>query len=485
LAGAAYSSGGAGTGGAAFLKLPLAVAPAGMAGAQTALGEGLDALEYNPAGLAQSQGWTLAASHLSHLEGLNLERLALGYGGGLGAGALSVRLLRSPDLDGRDVNNASTGTFSQADAEAGLSLAKAFGPVSLGVQAAYINSALAGLQAQGLSGGVGADYRQGHLRVGAAISNLGSLSALETQADGAPLSWRAALGWSQELGAVELAAEAGIAQSADTALQVRPGLELGFEHLLFARAGWVSSSSYDGQQGLTAGGSLRYRGLSVDYAFAPYGDLGVTHRFGISASFDGLSGHGAADARGPRLPAPELAVEDAADASTLRWPAVDGAQSYRVYLRRGQGGALEPMGKGPVTHTELRVRGVQAAWAYSVAVTPLDADGREGALSPELRLQSAQAAAPQAPVLERVWLEGDKLKLQWTAPQSPGPLQYHAKVSASSGTGYRSLGSPRRGTEAAFPVPKGAQRAYVVLTASVAPGGPESPLSNEIAIDLP
>jgi hypothetical protein len=481
LASGAYSSGGAGTGGAAFLKVPLAVAPAGMAGAQTALGRGLDALEYNPAGLAESEGWTLAASHLSHLEGLALERLAVGYATPAGAGAFSLRLLRSPSLDGRDVNNTSTGAFTQNDAEAGFSLAKAFGPVSLGVQASYIHSALAGLQAQGLSGGLGAGFRQGDWRAGAAISNLGSLSALESQADGAPLSWRLAGAWTKGLGAFQVAAEAGIAQSADTALQLRPGLELGFQEMLFARAGWVSSPSYDGQQGLTAGGSLRYRSLSLDYAFAPFGDLGLTHRFGLSGSFGSSKARGASR----RLAAPELGVEDSAEASTLRWLAVDGAQSYWVYLRRGQAKALERMGQAPVSRTELRVRGVQAAWDYSVAVTPVDSSGTEGALSQELRLQSAQAAAPLAPVLERIWLEGGELKLQWTAPQSPGPLQYHAKVSASSGSGYRSLGAPRRGSEAAFRVPKGAAKAYVVLSASVAPGGPEGPLSNEIEIDLP
>ena len=52
------------------------------------------------------------------------------------------------------------------------------------------------------------------------------------------------------------------------------------------RGGWNSRSlQVDGLTGVTLGAGVEFHGLSVDYAFLPYGDLGSTHRVGLSAKF--------------------------------------------------------------------------------------------------------------------------------------------------------------------------------------------------------
>ena len=487
-----------GTAGAAFLKVPMAVAPAGMAGAQTALGSGLNALDTNAAGLCDGLGFSLAASHLSYLEGLQMERVGLGWGNPLLSGALTYRLLSSPDIPALDATGASKGTLQLKDSAFGLALARAFGPLRLGVQGNLLNSSLAGLQSQGYSGGAGLAVRLAKgLWLGASIDDLGSVSALESLGDSAPSTWRTGLGWLGHLSKeLTLAAESDLAQSADTAIQSRSGLEFGYQKVVYARMGWVASQSYDGQQGLTAGASFHFGGLSLDYAFAPFADLGVTHRFGLSANFSRLGDALQGGERHAKLAAPKaLRLSGPAEALRLDWdaPKSSRALQYWIYLRRGPGQPLERFGGKPRLSIGVRFKSVKPEWNYSVAVAAVDADGNEGERSEEVKLLTNEepavaatlpAAAAVKPKLTRAWVEGGRLHLSWEAPGAPAGVQYRAYLTAESGKDYRSLGKPREGLMADFPKPLGADHAFVVVTARLGESGQETEPSNELEVDL-
>ena len=487
-----------GTAGAAFLKVPMAVAPAGMAGAQVALGSGLNALETNAAGLCDEPGLSFAASHLSYLEGLQMERGALGWGNPVLSGALSYRLLSSPDIPALDSTGASTGTLQLKDSAVGLALARAFGPLRLGVQGNLLSSSLAGLQSQGYSGGAGLAVRLAKgLWLGASIDDLGSVSAFESLGDSAPSTWRTGLGWLGHLTKdLTLAAEADVAQSADTALQSRDGIEFGYQKLVYARLGWVWSPSYDGQQGLTAGASFHLGGVSLDYAFAPFADLGVTHRFGLSANFSRLGEAVQGVDHQAKLAAPKaLRLSGPADALRLDWDAPHSSKAlqYWIYLRRGPGQPLERFGGKPRLSIGVRFKSVKPEWGYSVAVAAVDADGNEGERSEEVKLLTNEEPAVTAtlpsvaavkPHLTKAWVEGGRLHLSWEAPGAPVGAQYRAYLTAESGKDYRSLGKPREGLAADFPKPLGADRAYVVVTARLGESGQETEPSNELEVDL-
>jgi len=52
--------------------------------------------------------------------------------------------------------------------------------------------------------------------------------------------------------------------------------------LIALRVGYRTGSDYDGFSGLRAGLGLSWHGIGVDYAFAPYGRLGASHRIAVA-----------------------------------------------------------------------------------------------------------------------------------------------------------------------------------------------------------
>lgn len=74
----------------------------------------------------------------------------------------------------------------------------------------------------------------------------------------------------------------------DNIVRISAGLEYHLNPYFALRAGW-RSGPYDINQlgllaGFTVGFGLKFSGIRFDYAFVPYGKLGLTHRFSLSGS---------------------------------------------------------------------------------------------------------------------------------------------------------------------------------------------------------
>ena len=70
--------------------------------------------------------------------------------------------------------------------------------------------------------------------------------------------------------------------------RVNLGVEDVVLSLLALRAGYtlnLSDPGLDGLTGVTAGFGLAYRGIALDYAFLPSGDLGTAHRVSLTYRF--------------------------------------------------------------------------------------------------------------------------------------------------------------------------------------------------------
>ena len=238
----AASPSGTGTAGADFLKILSSPRAAGMGGALAVSGDDLSSLELNPAGLAQLPGFMATASHAAYLQGLSLEQAGLGFKHPYGGSAFSVVMLSSPDITSLDEQGQEIGTFSLKDAAYTLGSAFSLGPLSLGASGKLINHSLAGLRAQGFGADLGAGLNLGFgLRLGAAAQNLGSLSALETEADPLPLTLRGGLAWQSNTQAPYGAlVELDVVQPWDSTIQARGGVEARFQDLFFGRAGLQS-----------------------------------------------------------------------------------------------------------------------------------------------------------------------------------------------------------------------------------------------------
>src|SRR5262245_3075460 len=103
--------------GFAFLEVPSGARAAALGGAYAALGEGVEAMFWNPAGLAAVEKIEVGGTHTEYLQSLRHEGFAGAaklWGGGLGA---SVRALYTEPIAQRDDLGNEIGTFGAHDLE--------------------------------------------------------------------------------------------------------------------------------------------------------------------------------------------------------------------------------------------------------------------------------------------------------------------------------------------------------------------------------
>jgi hypothetical protein len=120
------------------------------------------------------------------------------------------------------------------------------------------------------------------LKVGASATNVGPMTELYQEVYGLPVLGR--LGWRYDRDIAGIAL--GVTQDFIISETEKPGIAAGVEckPIEFAalRIGYRSGSDVDGFSGLRAGLGIFWNRLGADYAFAPYGRLGASHRISIS-----------------------------------------------------------------------------------------------------------------------------------------------------------------------------------------------------------
>jgi hypothetical protein len=481
----AASFGSPGTAGLDSSKILSSPRPAAMGGAGTALGKALSNIDLNPAALSDLVGPQAEAAHISWFEDIALDRVALAWGRGQGASlGLSYVQLGTPDVSAIDVNGVSQGSFHENDRSLALSAALPVGSLDLGVSLRASQRELAGLSETGFDGDLGARLRLGAgWSLGLSALHLGSLSALEKEADAAPSTVRGGLAWDHALGDdVEASVAVDGVQSVDAAVQVRAGAELRLYRVLSLRAGSQYSDAYDNRQAFTAGAGLHWNGIGIDYAYAPFGALGSTQRIGLS-----WTGNPLAQAHGPARPE-WLEARRENGGAVLRWDG-SGAPRWAVYLKRGQGEELSRVTEVSSAESQVRLRKVADNTDVVFAVAPVDPVEGEGPRSHQMTLAAGQAkrrvAAPlQAPRNLRV----NKLKghhVSWEAPEgAPNGTLYQAYVSNRPDAGFKPLGGLNSLTERNVDLGKPARRVYVSVRAQRPEAGAlESEWSEKVAVE--
>jgi hypothetical protein len=479
LLAAAALRAGTGTSGEAFLLIPLMARPAGMAGADTALASGVEGLEYNPAALGGQDRWTLSADQISYAQGINLEDVAGGWGrAGYGCG-LSVISFSTPQIAETSQSGAQIGTFGMQDIAVTGGGGGTWGPWSAGLNARVVSLSLAGYSEHGVETDLGLQCAPWDgVRLGLALQHLGTLSAASQQADPTPLTLRGGLGWQGSLGkGLWLAADSDLVGPNDASPQVLAGLELGWT-LLYLRLGGAWSQDWYERQTSTLGAGFRLGQVRVDYAYSSLAGLGATQRIGISWSLGGAP----AAAQSPAAPRGLQARAEGPDL-VLTWDPVPGARGYWVYVRRGPGAALEKVGQAPLKAAHARLkRG--ALVDLGLAVSAVDADGRESPLGDEMRSLPG-TRQPEAPTNLRVILVQRRRKLAWDYPKGDGSVRFQVLVAGQSGGPYTPVGKPLAGTEVFIGEATVRQEVYLAVKARLqsAAGPQDSALSNEIKVE--
>lgn len=324
---------GPGTTSANFLKAGQGVRPVGMGETYAALGNGLDTLSWNPAGLIQMSSPAVTFNHNFWYQDIGTEYLA--YGTPLGpvgalAGGLTFMHAGSIQQTLEDTSGNYAGTGGQATASSIAFIGGYAQKVSslfltqdsflknvlIGGSLRIISESIADTSVFGGGVDLGAIWRQTEeiqtqsfgmsekaehnvmerdkgWRAGFVAQNLGA-----TTNNLLPMNFRAGIGYVltdlfSPLGRGTIAADAMM--PIDNTLKFSLGAE--YAHIsanteFAVRLGYRAGSEIkdlDSMAGLTGGVGLAIQAAAIkyqlDYAFVPYGDLGAMHRVSLTLAF--------------------------------------------------------------------------------------------------------------------------------------------------------------------------------------------------------
>ncbi len=297
--------------GADFLKIPLGARAVGLGEAYTALVEGPESLDWNPAGIAKTGSFYrpdtigLSLSHQELFVENKLDHIALAYPLPQVSFGLNVTRLSYPDQEGRDSDRNKTGSFGTSDLSLGGALAYNFGMAQMGSQLKFIQQELAGEKAQGwaLDFGLLTKIPKTPLSFGFAARNLGPQLQFIHEKFNLPLSFSvgtlyqicAPLALSMDLKSQPNQNKMALAFGTEFQAMDMVVLRAGYlaklaENINPQRKSEINRGNFSGLPGFTAGLGIKFTQFSLDYALAPMGELGDTHSFTFSAWFGRSSG---------------------------------------------------------------------------------------------------------------------------------------------------------------------------------------------------
>ncbi len=266
---------------------------------------GLEAIYYNPAGFAHTNGSEAMFSYMSYVADINVSYFAIGTNlGDLGSFAFSVKTFDIGDIPVTtfDAPDGNGDLYSPGFLTAGLTYSKIITDrVSVGVNAKVISESILDVSAVGFAVDFGVQYRfSNNLSLGAAVKNIGTNMVYS----GSNLQFRTGIPGTvpgSRTGMFEVVAEPfqipsyfelaigykydfneqNMLQIASTFRnnnvledQMKFGLEYGFNQMFFVRAGYdlLLENTNQNTFGFTAGAGINYQmseGINfvLDYAF--------------------------------------------------------------------------------------------------------------------------------------------------------------------------------------------------------------------------
>ncbi len=292
-----FSSKAAGTTTADFLNLAAGARAAAMGGAYSAISDEASAVYWNPAGLVQIPKLSAVFMRAQYLEEISYQYAAyahrLSYDSVMAGSVLltDIGAITETDISGGIMPS---GSFTPRDQVFTLSYSKAILEfsdkdidVSVGVSLKYIKSSIVD-SAKSYAGDVGImTYNFGDIpyRLAVTATNMGGGLTYDKESNPLPLTFK--LG-----AAVNPFRNLLVATDVVLPKNNQPNVLLGVELAttpneltrLCLRGGLNAQQMSDGLGGLSIGLGATLHFFSLDYAYAPMGELGTTHR--ISLTFD-------------------------------------------------------------------------------------------------------------------------------------------------------------------------------------------------------
>ncbi|MEK7476010.1 MAG: tetratricopeptide repeat protein [Candidatus Coatesbacteria bacterium] len=263
---------------AAFLARGMAARPVGMGEAFTAVADDASAISWNPGGLGFCRNAEGQVQYDNAGNGLSLVYGAVAIPVARQTLGLSLTSFSYGSYELRDADGVITGTREARDLAVSFSIAAANPPFLggyTGVAIERVDEAVGGGALYGVSAGGLVPVAPG-LRAGWAVLHLGTKSA----GFSLPGSVRAGLAWLMSP-RLRVAAEGGYGLT-DKSPRVSLGAELLPVKAIALRMGYGhrgKDQSLGGLTGFGVGAGVRAGRFGLDYAYQPFGDLAVSHRF--------------------------------------------------------------------------------------------------------------------------------------------------------------------------------------------------------------
>jgi len=290
-----------GTTAAQFLKIGVGARATAMGGAYGAVCNDVTAVFWNPAGLCLTKEQEISVMHSEWFEGIKYE--FLGYSKRFkkfGTLAISGNYLSYGDLTGTREDSAtgaylagSDYTFTASDFSGAISYAKLFGRfLGIGANFKYIQLKNEDEKATGIASDLGIQYLLYSVKpvllkkISLSAHNLGSSIEYIAESDVLPRYVRVGAAWGFNKDKLLLGSDVIIPN--DNKILLALGMEYTPVDLFSIRGGYryrLGGDNLNGLSGLTAGIGIKIPDYNIDYAYAPYGDLGDTHRISLRFAF--------------------------------------------------------------------------------------------------------------------------------------------------------------------------------------------------------
>jgi hypothetical protein len=296
LTSAGYAAG-VGTTGAQFLKIGPGARAVGMGGAFSAVSDNLEAIYWNPAGLAAQKDRQALASYDKYFQGVNIGFLAYSqeiFGRGTMGIGLNYLTVAGIERRNTDVDEAE-GTFGANDMALYLSYAdekllkEYVKGLTLGANIKVIRQSIDTQSSQSFAMDLSALYKTPVKNLSAALGvyNAGTAVKFVDEADPLPLDLK--LGGAYRVLDDKLLIACDIDNYVnDFRMYESVGAEYALKSMFKFRAGYklgMDTGALGGMSGFSAGFGVSAWGIQLDYAFVPFGELDDTHRLALSTKF--------------------------------------------------------------------------------------------------------------------------------------------------------------------------------------------------------